>query len=399
MDSRGILFVVALIASLSATELVRVLALRLGAMDRPGGRRVHQKPTARLGGLGIFWGFAMAMLLAVYVFHAVHTTGRAPFGFAAVIGGAGLMLLTGLMDDVHGMAPPSKLLLQALAAVLVYFAGWRVETLGIPGLGEIAVGPFALPLTVGWIVLVTNALNLIDGLDGLACGVAIIAAFALAAVLGPQLHASGTMAFALAGALVGFLWFNLHPALIFMGDAGSLFVGFLLATISLRTGPLVGHGAFPLVPMLLLAVPLFDTGSAVARRLAAAWRAGRTLRGFAREARARVMTADRAHVHHRLLDAGCSTRRASALLWGAAVAFAWAAWLVCRAPLAGLVAAGALGGVFGLALARLAPARHAFERASRTTRSSAAGPAASPDATTLFPEAEALALEAEQQAA
>ncbi len=333
-------FAVAAIATLSATELVRVIALRLGATDAPGGRRVHRRPTARLGGLGIFWGFGVALALAVYT----ESSARAALvasgvGTIGLLVGAGLMLITGLLDDVRGLRPVTKLILQVAAASLVYLAGWRVEYVGLPGAGAWPAGVLSLPLTLGWIVFATNAINLIDGLDGLATGIALLTALAVFALVGPG-TGSGVIALALAGALLGFLWFNVSPALIFMGDAGSLFVGFAVATLTLRCAMKTGPEAFPALPMLLLAIPVIDAASAVMRRVAGARRASNSFPRWLREARTRVMTPDRSHLHHRLLDAGLSPRAAVAVLQGCAIPFALAAWLLDREVLAGLVLAG-----------------------------------------------------------
>ena len=330
-------FAVAAIATLSATELVRVIALRLGALDSPGGRRVHRRPTARLGGLGIFWGFGVALLLAVYTESSARSAlNSSALGAIGLLAGAGLMLITGLLDDVRGLGPIPKLGVQLAAAMCVYLAGWRVEFVGIPGVGAWPAGVMSLPLTVGWLVFVTNAVNLIDGLDGLAAGIVLVAALGVFALVGPN-AATGILAIVLAGALLGFLWFNLSPALIFMGDAGSLFVGFAIAALTLRTAMRAGPQAFPIVPLLLLAVPLADAASAVTRRLAAAVRCSGSAGELLREARRRVLSPDRGHLHHRLLDAGFSPRAAAFMLQGAAVPFAMAARMVKSEPLLGLV--------------------------------------------------------------
>jgi UDP-GlcNAc:undecaprenyl-phosphate GlcNAc-1-phosphate transferase len=195
-----------------------------------------------------------------------------------------------------------------------------------------------LPLTIGWIVLATNAVNLIDGLDGLASGLALVATLGVLAVVGPG-AGSGVIAAVLAGALVGFLWFNVPPALIFMGDAGSLFVGFAVATLTLRGSMRAGPETFPVLPLLLLAVPLTDATSAIVRRIGAAARAAGSPRELVREARARVMAPDRGHLHHRLLDAGLPSRVAALALQLSALPFAIAAALIVHVPVAGWVLA------------------------------------------------------------
>jgi UDP-GlcNAc:undecaprenyl-phosphate GlcNAc-1-phosphate transferase len=329
---------VALIATLSVTELVRVFAHRVRAVDSPGGRRVHSRPTARLGGLGIYWGFYLALALVSWAQpEGAGAVIHRDLGIVGMMIGSSMLLIVGVMDDVYGLKAPLKLLFQTLAALVLFQFGWRVETIGIPGVGAVAAGPWSLPLTLMWTLAVTNAFNLIDGLDGLAGGLTLIAAVALLLLM-PD--ASGPVAFAtaaLAGALLGFLWFNLNPALIFMGDAGSLFVGFVVASLALRIGQQASPTAFPLIPLLLVAVPLYDTFDAIRRRAWAAARATRSPIEFAREARRRVMAPDGLHVHHRLVRFGLSTRGAVARLWLAAAVFAGAGLVLAQAPVAGAV--------------------------------------------------------------
>ena len=337
---------VAFVGTLSVTEMVRVFALRLRAVDQPGGRRIHGVPTARLGGLGIFWGFSVALALATWggPLWGHPLLGAGP-GLIGLLLGAGMMLLVGALDDIYGLGAHHKLALQIGAALLLYAGGWRVETLGIPALGRWPVHAWSPLLTIAWVVFVTNALNLIDGLDGLATGVALVAAIASGLLLGPHGGEARLVAVSLAGALTGFLWFNLNPALIFMGDAGSLFTGFVLAALTLRAGQVSSPEAFPLVPILLLAVPLLDTAAAIRRRTVAAARVSRSAFEFLREARRRLFAPDGLHVHHRLLKGGLTTRRAVALLWSTAIAFACSGTLLVHSPAA--AGALALGCVFG----------------------------------------------------
>ena len=395
MDVYFVAFVSALIGTLSATEFIRVLAIRLRAVDQPGGRRVHRRPTARLGGLGIYWGLCAALGLATYgQAHwaaPLHSFDPGLLGMLGMLIGGGCLLIVGLLDDVHGMAAITKLGCQAAAALMLYAFGWRVETVGLPLIGAWPVGALSLPLTVGWVVLVTNALNLIDGLDGLACGVALAASVAAAALLwhtqGPALLA----AVALAGALAGFLWFNLSPALIFMGDAGSLLVGFALAAITLRAGQVASHQAFPLVPAVLLAVPLFDTFDAIRRRTVSAARVSSSILNFLSEALRRVLSPDGLHVHHRLIRAGLSTRRAVALLWGAAASFALSGCMMGHDLGLGLLVLGAMAAGWSRGLLAVE---------SRLRRPAARPPAVAPAPRRVVDgEPAAESLEAERQAA
>jgi UDP-GlcNAc:undecaprenyl-phosphate GlcNAc-1-phosphate transferase len=334
---------IALIATLSVTEMVRVFAHRLRAVDRPGGRRVHRRPTARLGGLGIYWGFYVALGLATYGSPSLsHALGNEDPGMIGMMVGSSLLLIVGVMDDVYGLKAAIKLSFQLCAAVLLYGFGWRVETIGLPGLGALSVGPLSLPATVFWVLLVTNAVNLIDGLDGLAGGVALVATLAIGVMCGATGGPLTLVAAALAGSLIGFLWFNINPALIFMGDAGSLFVGFVLAAMTLRAGQLLPPGVFPLVPVLLLAVPLFDTCDAIRRRTVAAARTSSSPFSFLRGVHGRVFSPDGMHVHHRLIRAGFTTRRAVGMLWLAAATFAVAGALLVLERISGFVLLAAL---------------------------------------------------------
>jgi UDP-GlcNAc:undecaprenyl-phosphate GlcNAc-1-phosphate transferase len=333
---------VALIATLSATELVRVTAHRLQAVDAPGGRRVHRRPTARLGGLGIFWGFTVSMLLATYGRVLLDPLQGGDFGMIGMLAGSGLLLMVGIADDVRGLGAVSKLLFQIGAASVLYASGWRVESIGIPGWGVWATGNTAFPLTLLWVLAVTNAVNLIDGLDGLACGIALIATFAIAALIAPGGSPLLLATAALGGALIGFLWYNLHPAQIFMGDAGSLFVGFVLSGMTLRAGQIASSEAFPLVPALLLAVPLLDTCNAILRRAGGAARGARSIPDLVRAVRKRLFAPDGHHIHHRLLRAGLSAWQAAAVLWTAAAGFAIAGCVLAVAPLMGYALIAAL---------------------------------------------------------
>jgi len=271
-----------------------------------------------------------------------------------MLAGSGLLLTVGIADDVRGLGAVTKLAFQVGAASLLYASGWRVESIGIPGWGVWAAGIASYPLTLLWVLAITNAVNLIDGLDGLACGIALIATLAIAALVAlgssPLLLATA----ALGGALIGFLWYNLHPAQIFMGDAGSLFVGFVLSGLTLRAGQIASSEAFPLVPALLLAVPLLDTCDAILRRAAGAAHGTRSIPELARSLRARVFAPDGHHIHHRLLRAGFSPRQAMTVLWIAAGCFAISGCILAVAPLVGyaLIAASMLGVAWGHAYVR-----------------------------------------------
>ena len=295
--------VVAVCASAALTYVVRAFARRAGLVDPCGERKVHVHPVPRIGGVAIVLSFAVTMtaIMALFGQHVLAENGR---GLATVIGGALAVHLVGLVDDVRPIRPRWKLLAQIVIASGVFIAGVRVTTLSLPFVGVVDLGSIVgMLFTVVWFVGLTNAFNLIDGLDGLAAGAALFALttmFVVASLNG--LVGPATVTIILAGAVVGFLFFNFHPASIFLGDSGSMFVGFMLAGIGLlgsQKSPTVVAVAIPIVS---LGLPVLDTTLAVLRRF---------LRGQP------IFSADRAHIHHRLLSLGHSPRRVALLLYTA----------------------------------------------------------------------------------
>ena len=295
--------VVAVCASAALTYVVREFARRAGLVDPVGERKVHVHPVPRIGGVAIVIAVGLAMTAAVTVFGTdiFSEKGR---GLATVIGGALAVHIVGLVDDIRPMRARWKFLAQTVIACGVFVAGLRVSTLSLPFVGTVELGfVVGMLFTVIWFVGITNAFNLIDGLDGLAAGAALFALstmFVVASYHG--LVGAATVTIILAGATVGFLCFNFHPASIFLGDSGSLFLGFMLAGIGLigsQKSPTVIAVAIPIVS---LGLPVLDTTLAVARRF---------LRGQP------IFSADRAHIHHRLLSLGHSPRRVALLLYSA----------------------------------------------------------------------------------
>lgn len=312
-------FLAALLAALALTPAVRRLALRAGVLDQAlSSRKVHGRPIPRLGGLAMVAAFLTAVAAVALADERVAALLRADARrLGALLLGALVVAGLGLHDDLHGAGARTKLSVELAVAGLLYAAGLRVEVLDLPFLAPIALGALSLPVTVLWVAGVTNAVNLIDGLDGLAAGVALVAALATGALalLGGG-HATALLAAALAGAALGFLRSNTHPASIFMGDTGSLFLGFLLAALPLLGGAGGAGGQAPaglLGPALVLGVPIADTLLSIGRRL---------LRG------APVFRADRGHLHHRLLDGGLGHRGAVAALHGASLLLSAAALLL-----------------------------------------------------------------------
>ena len=277
---------VASVLSFAATPLVKKLAVSVGAMDVPkDNRRMHKVPIPRLGGLAIF----VAFVITVLIFAKIDRQMR------GILIGSLLIVMLGVLDDIYSLRALPKFLVQIAAAVVVVLYGCRIEFISNPVLTSTATylrlsNVVSIVITIVWIVAITNAVNFIDGLDGLAVGVSGISAATMlvVSILVAEQNVAIIMA-ALFGACLGFIPYNFNPAKIFMGDTGSTFLGFILATMSIQ-------GLFKLyaiisfaVPFLILGIPIFDICFAVIRRLA---------RGQ------NPMTADREHVHHRLIDMG-----------------------------------------------------------------------------------------------
>ena len=253
-------FIVAGLTSYAATPIVRIIAFKIGAVDVPRDeRRVHKKPIARLGGLAIFYGF----IVAVFCFCNID------YQLQGILIGSVIIVGLGIIDDIRGIRAIIKLLVQIAAALVVVYHGIRIGGFTNPFGGYIALGAYAVPITVLWIVGITNAVNLIDGLDGLAVGISSITAISLVTIaLITGDYTTALVVLALAGAGFGFIPHNFYPAKIFMGDTGSTFLGFALACISV-TGLFKVYAVMSFaVPFLILALPIFDTGFAIVRRIA-----------------------------------------------------------------------------------------------------------------------------------
>lgn len=287
-------FILALAISFACTPAVRMLAIKIKAVDVPkDNRRMHKVPIPRMGGLAIFAGFLVSVLFFV------------PLGteFRSILIGALILVVLGIIDDIVALKPKTKFAGQIIAALIPALSGVSIHGIVNPFVpGQYStLGIFSIPLTVIWIVGITNAVNFIDGLDGLACGVSAIATVTMfiIAVLFGEIYIALMMA-ALAGACLGFLPYNMNPAKIFMGDTGSMFLGYILATVSIQ-GLFKFYAVISFaVPFILLGLPIFDTGFAIVRRL---------LKGQS------PLQADRGHVHHRLIDLGFDQKQSVAILY------------------------------------------------------------------------------------
>lgn len=286
----------AMIVSYLMCPLVKSFAYKIGAIDVPkDNRRMHKKPTPRLGGLAIFLGFIVSILLFVNIDHQMQ----------GILLGAVTIVVLGVVDDMSPLRAGFKFLVQIVAALIAVFHGVVIHTLSNPNVFSAEqywdLGWLAIPVTVLWIVGITNSVNLIDGLDGLANGVSTISALTLLviALLVSESQVALVMA-ALVGACIGFMPYNRNPAKMFMGDTGSTFLGYILATISIQG--LFKYYAIVsfVVPFLVLGLPMFDTLFAIIRRLAHGQN---------------PMAPDRGHIHHRLIDMGLNQKQAVAALY------------------------------------------------------------------------------------
>jgi UDP-GlcNAc:undecaprenyl-phosphate GlcNAc-1-phosphate transferase len=309
MRAYVVAFVLAALTSALLTPLVRRLALRLGAVSNPGGRNVNERTVPRLGGIAIAVGFLVPLLALFPAESAVASALRTDWRkFVGLLAGATLLAAIGVLDDTKRVRATHKLLVQVVAATIAYWAGFHIDAVRLPLFGALSMGIFAVPVTVLWIVAIVNAVNLIDGLDGLAAGVVFFAGVTnlVVACMSQDVFVSAVMATML-GAVIGFLFFNFNPARIFMGDSGSYFLGFVLGTTSASASSQKASTAVSiLVPMIALGLPIFDTLFALVRRYLE---------------RRPLFSPDRGHVHHRLLDMGLTHRRAVLILYGVCMAF------------------------------------------------------------------------------
>ncbi len=302
------IFISSLVISLLLTPIVSRGAIKLGLVDIPTERKVHGGPIPRVGGLAIFLSFYLSIIISVLLYrtHILELVLQEQRIFSIVLGSFVIFGL-GLWDDIRGLGPKTKLLFQIAAAIIVYIGGIRIEIVGIPWTSALRMGVLSAPVTIFWILLVVNAINLIDGLDGLAAGVCFfvfIILITLSVIEEEFLVALGMAA--AAGSTLGFLKYNFNPATIFMGDSGSYFLGYLLAVLSIL-GSLKSHAALTiLIPMIALGVPLMDAIWATIRRFALG---------------KKILRADDDHFHHRLLKLGFTHRRAVLILYGATIGF------------------------------------------------------------------------------
>ena len=298
-------FFVAFLASLLLTPIVIRIAKRFNIVDIPQERKIHDKPVPRLGGVTLFLSFFIALALFIMnkkmYLNLVAQDPRLPL---FLIGLTAAFLL-GLWDDIRQLSSGFKFFGQLLIAVLTYYAGIKITVISFPFIGALHLGHFALPITVFWIVLAMNAINLIDGLDGLAAGICLFVSITMMVICLHDGRLIEATAFAaLGGSLIGFLNYNFNPASIFMGDGGSYFLGYFIAGLS-ALGSIKGQVAFAvLIPIIALGVPMIDTIIAPIRRFI-----------FGRK----MFQPDKSHLHHQLLKLGLTHGRAVLIIYGATI--------------------------------------------------------------------------------
>ncbi|HZK18703.1 MAG TPA: MraY family glycosyltransferase [Clostridia bacterium] len=312
MEKLTLALILAFSVTLVLTPWVRKKAFEWGAVDKPDSRKVHSGIMPRMGGLAVYVSFLVAVICTQELTTPV----------VGLLVGITLITALGIVDDIKGVPAKLKLLGQIVAAASIVPFGISVDFITNPfSQGIIYLGLLGVPLTILWVVTVTNAINLIDGLDGLAAGVSCVAALTLAAVAGSQVYYEGMqsqgeimfLALILAASLLGFLKYNFNPARIFLGDSGSMMLGFTLSALSVMGLAKSATVISLIIPIIILGVPLFDVALAVVRRF------------FNRQP---IFAADKDHVHHRLLAAGMGHRKAVVAIYCVSIVLGLSAFIL-----------------------------------------------------------------------
>ena len=307
--------------SLLLTPLLKYLAVRWGALDIPNERKIHGQPIPRFGGISIFIVFNLVFLVSQnFDFFYFPPSFLTRINYWWLFTASLIILIVGAVDDFRSLPPSHKLFFQIIGALIISFASYRIEGVTFP-FGVLGLGIWSVPLTVLWVVAITNSLNLLDGLDGLAAGTAFIVSLSIFCIalisenIGPAL-----VAIILAGTTLGFLRYNFHPASIFLGNAGAYYLGFMLSILSLASNSKDTTTVIILIPILLLGLPIMDTGLSMLRRLLRSLHIGGTngngerFKSFFLD-RWSVFQADRDHIHHRLLQLGFNQSKAVIVLY------------------------------------------------------------------------------------
>ncbi|MGA2468957.1 MAG: hypothetical protein ABSH06_32045 [Thermodesulfobacteriota bacterium] len=320
-----ILFLLAAGCSFLFVPLVRSFAIRIKALDLPGGRKVHTRPVPRLGGLSIFIVFNLVLFISSQFDFFYFPPGfLKEMNFGWVLLGSAIVLALGAVDDFRRLPASIKFYFQIIAGLIVAGTSCRIEVISFP-LGTLYLGIWSIPATVLWVVAITNAINLLDGLDGLAAGTSFIACLAMFGIsLLNQNIGIALISIILAGSILGFLRYNFYPASIFLGDSGAYFLGFILSVLSLQ-GRLKGTTTVAiLIPIIALGLPIMDTALSMFRRLLKSLHImeldqEKNVVKFFYLDRWSMFKADRNHVHHRLMEIGFTQRKAVLFLYGVSI--------------------------------------------------------------------------------
>ena len=291
--------IIAFVVSYILTPYMARVGKKQNMVDMPGHRKIHEEAIPNLGGIVIFFGFLLSLLFVIPI------EGQ----FRALLIGGVIILLLGVIDDIANLSPKYKFIIQTIPALIVIlYNSDLINSFIVNQLKSFdLLGYLLYPILVFWIVGVTNSINIIDGLDGLACGVSLIALMTFLILgLRQNLETLSLISIALAGSMLAFLRFNFNPAQIFLGDSGSTFAGFILASIGVLWVLNSGNALFIFVPIVILALPIFDT-------LFAIWRRYRSHHP--------IFQADKEHLHHRLLGRGISHKNVVLILWGVSATF------------------------------------------------------------------------------
>lgn len=289
------IFLLSMATAFALTPLIKRLAYRTGAIDIPRDeRRIHKRPIPRMGGLAIYLSFVIYSLIFA----------RYDRDVIGILAGGSIIVIMGIIDDIKQLKPFQKLIFQIAGSIVLIFFDISVKSITVPFFakgGSISIGYLGIPITLLWVVGITNAINLIDGLDGLACGIGLISSLTLfgVAVMG-QRETAVLLTVILSGACMGFLPYNFNPASIFMGDTGSQFLGFTLAAISIQGAIKSAAAVAAAVPILALGLPIYDTLFSMVRR---------------KINNRPIMEADRGHLHHRLMDLGLTQKQVVIIMY------------------------------------------------------------------------------------
>ena len=331
------IFLLPFLLCMGITPYIIKLAFKVGAVDKPDERKVHQRIMPRFGGVAVYVSLIISFIVLLLLYpDLLSSSGFSYSQLSMVAISVHLIFFLGVRDDLQPLKPGLKFGFQFLAATLVYLAGFKISNITNPlGAGIIGVEILDFPLTLLWIVGVTNAFNLIDGLDGLAAGIATIACFSIFGVsLIEGEHLIAILVLALAGTLMGFLRYNFNPAKIFLGDCGSLLIGFLLALFSIGSSTKITTGFSILFPFLVLGLPITDTIIAMIRRFLGSYLPSKIYEKEIRNSLFKkirgMFTPDKSHIHHQLISKGFSHRNTVILLYAVSIFFALNALLLSQ---------------------------------------------------------------------